>query len=158
MIQELVLPLSLTMSLISFSLVARWYALPWMLSVSLKTALTPILLFHSFRHIGMSFLLPGVTAEVLDSGFADPAAYGDLLAAALALLALLALRLEWSAATGLVWLFNIIGTLDLLNALFQGTQRVPPGHLGATHFLPAVIVLALLVTHYLVFRLLMRRG
>jgi hypothetical protein len=81
-------------------------------------ALMPLLLLHSFRHIGMAFLLPGVTATALDARFAIPAAYGDLLAAVLAFVAILALRQQWAAATPLVWLCNIVGTVDLLNALW----------------------------------------
>ncbi len=81
---ELIVPLSFTMSLVAFFLAAKWYAIPWIAAVSKKQALTPLLLFHSFRHIGLAFLLPGVTAEALDPGFANPAAYGDLIAAGLA--------------------------------------------------------------------------
>ncbi|MEE8225501.1 MAG: hypothetical protein V3R30_01675, partial [Kiloniellales bacterium] len=85
------------------------------------------------------------------------AAYGDLLAAVLALVALLALRLDWPIAVPLVWIFNIEGTLDLLNAVFQGLRYTPDGHLGATYFIPAVVVPALLVTHAIVFWLLLRK-
>ena len=102
----------------------------------------------------MAFLIPGVTSEVLDSRFANPAAYGDLLAAVLALIAIMALRRRWGMAIPLVWIFNIEGSLDLLNALFQGFRHTPAGHLGATYFIPAVVVPALLVTHFMVFRLL----
>ena len=153
---DLIVPLSLVMSLLSYILVARWYLMPWLVSVSRKRAFTPLLLFHSSRHIGMAFLIPGVTAQALDLRFANPA-YGDLLAAFLALLALLAVRMEWSFATILVWIFNIAGTVDLLNALMQGMKYNLPGDMGSTHFIPAVIVPALLVTHYLIFVLLIRR-
>lgn len=46
--------------------------------------------------------------------------------------------------------------MDLLNAVYQGLQFVPNGHLGAAYFIPILIVPALLVTHYFVFRLLLR--
>ena len=116
----------------------------------------PLLVFHSFRHIGLAFLIPGVTAEALDPRFANPAAYGDLLAAVLALAAIFALRFRAPLAIPLVWIFNIEGSVDLLNALFQGFRYTPDGHLGATYFIPAVIVPALLVTHVMVFVLLLR--
>jgi hypothetical protein len=158
MLSELILPLSLVMSLVSFSLIAKWYIIPWLNARSRSEALTPLLLFHSFRHIGLAFLIVGVTAQPLDPRFSDPAAYGDLLAAVLALIALVAVRGKWSAAMPLVWLFNILGLVDLINALFQGLRYVPNGHLGAAYFIPTVIVPALLVTHVLVFRLLLRRS
>jgi len=76
-------------------------------------ALTPLLLLHSFRHLGMAFLLPGVTATALDVRFANPAAYGDLIAALLALLALLALRLRWRLAIPVVRIFNMGGSVNI---------------------------------------------
>lgn len=149
------LPLSIVLSLVSFSLIGRWYVMPWLRSVPRVQALTPLLLLHSFRHLGMAFLLPGVTATALDVRFANPAAYGDLLAALLALLALLTLRLQWRLAIPLIRIFNVAGSVDLLNALWQGFQHVSPGQLGAMYVFPAVVVPALLVTHYLIYRLLL---
>jgi hypothetical protein len=148
------LPLNMALSLVSFSLMGRWYVMPWLRSVPRVEALTPLLLLHSLRHIGMTFLLPGVTATALDVRFANPAAFGDLLAALLAFAALLALRLRWRLAIPLVRIFNIVGSVDLLNALWQGFQHVSAGNLGATYFIPAVVVPALLVTHYMISRLL----
>ena len=150
------LPLSIVLSLVSYILIGRWYVMPWLRSVPRVQALTPLLLLHSSRHIGMAFLVPGVTAAALDPRFAIPAAYGDLLAAGLAFLALIAIRLRWAVAIPLVWIFNIEGTLDLLHALWQGFRHVPGGNFGATYFIPAIIVPALLVTHYMIFRLLLR--
>ncbi|HEY7708527.1 MAG TPA: hypothetical protein VIG57_00665, partial [Candidatus Entotheonella sp.] len=124
-------------------------------SVPRVQALTPLLLLHSFRHIGMAFLLPGVTATALDVHFANPAAYGDLLAALLAFGSLLALRLQWTLAIPLIRIFNIVGSVDLLNALWQGFQHIAAGNLGAMYFIPAVVVPALLVTHYMIYRLLL---
>jgi len=152
-----ILPMSMMLGLIVFSLVAKWYWMPKLLSQSFENALRPLLLLHSTRFIGMAFLIPGVTAEILDPRFANPAAYGDLLAALLALLALLALSLRWKIAVSLVWIFNTVGMIDLLNAVFQGIRFVPGGHMGATYFIPAVIVPALLVTHVMVFIILGKR-
>ena len=79
----------------------------------------------------MAFLITGVTSEPLDGRFSIPAAYGDLLAAALTLVALLALLLDWTVAIPLVWIFNVFGALDLLNALFQGLRYTADEQLGA---------------------------
>ncbi len=155
---DLILPLSIVMSLLSYSLIANWYVMPALASTPREKALTALLLPHSFRHIGMAFLIPGVTAEVLLPRFANPAAYGDLLAALLALLAIMALRWRWAAAIPFVWIFNIEGSLDLLNALYRGFRHIPEGDLGATYFIPAVIVPALLVTHFIVFKVLLKPG
>jgi hypothetical protein len=154
--RELILPLSLVFGLVAFGLTTHWCGMPWLQSVSRTRALTPLLLLHSVRYIGLAFLIPGVIAQALDAGFANPAAYGDLLAAVLALVALIAVRLGWSVATPLLWVFNIEGSLDRLNALWQGVQRVHVGALGVTYVIPTVAVPALLLTYVMMFILLER--
>ena len=122
-------------------------------------ALRPILVLHGFRYIGLVVLIPGVVSPQLASTvFARGLAYGDLAAATLSLLALAALHTR--LAQPLVWLFNIFGTLDLLNAFYQGNRislAQTPGLLGAGYFIPIFGVPLLLVTHVLVFRVLMRK-
>ena len=88
--------------------------------------------------------------------FARPAAYGDLIAAVLALVALAGLASKFGI--GLVWVFNLWGVADLLYAFYQGLIGVgiKPGQLGAAFFIPTLAVPLLFVTHVLVFRLLMR--
>ncbi|MGB5535907.1 MAG: hypothetical protein WBN08_08385 [Thiogranum sp.] len=61
----------------------------------------------------------------------------------------------WGLAIILVWVFNIVGTADLLNAL-RHVEAVPD--LGSTWYIPTFFVPMLLVTHFMVFaRLLGRR-
>jgi len=152
---ELFLPASIIMGIVTFSLIARWYIIPALAKTSLSQALIPLLLIHCFRYIGLAFLIPGVTSQPLDLRFANPAAYGDLLAGVLALLAVIALKCNWKIAIPAVWIFNVFGTLDLFNALFQGFRHTSSGHMGATYFIPTVAVPALLVTHYLIFQILL---
>jgi hypothetical protein len=59
----------------------------------------------------------------------------------------------------LVWVFNLWGTADLFYAFYQGLLGVgiKPGHLGAAYFIPTTVVPLLLITHGLVFRLLLWR-
>ncbi len=153
---DLILPLCMAMGLIAYGLIATWYVMPALRPLPQAKALMPLLLLHCFRFIGLAFLIPGVTSQPLDARFATPAAYGDLLAAGLAFLGILALRQRWRAAIPLVWVFNIEGTLDLLYAVTQGIRYTDDGTLGATFFIPAVAVPALLVTHAMVFIILLR--
>ena len=153
---ELFLPLTIVMSVVSFALIGSWYVWPALRSLSRTKALTPLLFLHTFRQIGLAFLITGVTAESLNPRFANPAAYGDLLAAVLALLAILALRFGWPFAILIVWVFNVEGFFDLVNALIQGFRHTPNGHFGATYFIPGFVVPALLVTHVMVFVILLR--
>ena len=148
--------LNFSLSLVAFSLIARWYVLPRLGAAPLRAALEPFLLLHSFRHIGLMFLASGAVKTTLPTAFAQPAAWGDLAASILAFVSLLALRRGWAGALGLVWVFNVVGTLDLFNAVGRGVMHDAAAGMGATFWIPSVVVPALLVTHVLVFVLLVR--
>ncbi len=150
--------ISVVLSFVTWGIVAARYLWPRLGALGRHDALRPLLTLHAFRFVGLAFLIPGVVAPELPAAFARPAAYGDLVAALLALGALLALRT--AAGIALVWVFNIWGTADLLYAFYQGLVGVgvAPGLLGATYFIPTVVVPLLFITHGLMFRLLLRRG
>src|SRR5215472_10920923 len=86
--------------------------------------LKPILLLHGFRFLGLAFVIPGIASPELPAAFAQPVAYGDLISAILALLALSALGTR--AATVVTWVFNIFGTADLLFAFYLGDRTSLP--------------------------------
>ena len=153
---NLILPISITFSLVTWSLIMYWYVHPVLKRYPVKQAIEPFLLLHSFRYIGLMFLVPGVTAEVLDSRFSHPAAYGDLLAAVLAFVAIAAIRLNADRALASVWVFNVLGAADLFNAVARGMLFTPDGALGAAYWIPATIVPLLLVTHAYIFILLIK--
>ena len=143
------------LSLVVWSLMAKWLLSPWLDHKTQQRALFWLTVPHAFRHIGMVFLVPGVVAHPLPESFATPAAYGDLVTGVLALIALIALRAGWGGALVLVWLFNIIGTVDLLNALRH--VNVAP-NFGAAWYIPTFLVPLLLVTHFMIFTRLLRRA
>ena len=150
----LILPVSITFSFVAWTLIMIWYVHPNIKTYPMEEVIVPLLLLHTFRYIGLMFLVPGVTTEILDTRFSHPAAYGDLIAAVLAFVALGAIRLHAPWALASVWIFNIWGTVDLLNAVARGIMYTPDGHLGATYWIPATIVPFLLVTHAYIFMLL----
>ncbi|MFQ5803962.1 MAG: hypothetical protein ACE5JQ_13795 [Candidatus Methylomirabilales bacterium] len=147
--------LQFLLSLIGYGLIAKWYVAPRLAALPLHDALIPLLFLHAFRHLGMVFLVPAVVAPTLPRGFALFAAYGDLLAGLLALLAIVALRNRWPLALALTWLFNIEGTVDLLNALRHAEVVT---HLGSAWYIPTMVVPALLVTHFMIFAMLLKRS
>lgn len=152
--------LSVLMSFVAFGLVTVLYLRPWLQRTPRDEALTALVVPHAFRFVGLSFLVPGVVSPSLPSAFAAPAAYGDLIAAILALVAVLALRARASWSLPMVWIFNVWGSLDLLDAIYQGRIGVgiDPRHLGAAFYIPTVVVPPLLILHGLIFWLLLRRG
>jgi hypothetical protein len=61
------------------------------------------------------------------------------------------------AGRPLVALFNIVGTLDLIDAITLATIYNAAPLMGPAYWIPAFWVPALLVTHYIVFLLLGKR-
>jgi hypothetical protein len=158
-IQEL-FGLSILMSFVASGLVTRLFIWPRLRVMARDDALLPLVVPHTFRFSGLSFLVPGVVSPALPSAFAAPAAYGDLVATILAIAAALALVRRASLAIVLVWLLNVWGTLDFLVAYYQGlvTVQLDARMLGAAFFIPTVFVPAALITHGLMFWLLVRPG
>jgi hypothetical protein len=148
--------LSIAFSLTAWTIAAARYIWPKLRDRQRAEALRPLLTLHSFRFLGLAFLVPGVVSPELPSTFAHAAAYGDVIAAILALLSLVALP----SATGVVlaWIFNVWGAFDLFNAFYQANHAgLAAGQLGATYFIPTLIVPLLLITHGLAFRILLQR-
>ena len=151
--------LSVLINFVASGIVAKLYLWPRLRGMRREEALLLLAVPHMFRFVGLSFLVPGVVSTSLSPDFARPAAYGDLAAALLAIIAVLALSTRMSWALPAVWVFNLWGTIDLLYAIYQGEigVRVGPGSLGAAFYIPTVLVPPLLVTHALIFWRLLRR-
>ena len=146
---------SVAFSLIAWGIVTARYIWPQLRFRQRAEALQPLLILHSFRFIGLAFLIPGVVSPDLPPAFAHSAAYGDIIAAVLALLSLLLLRS--AAGIAAAWIFSLWGSADLFNAFYQANHSgLLAGQLGAAFFLPTVIVPLLLITHGLAFRILLR--
>jgi len=143
-------------SFIAWGIVAAWYIWPQLRGRSRAEAMRPLLVLHSFRFVGLSFLVPGVVSPDLPAAWAEHAAYGDLIAAILALLSLAGLGSRLGMP--LVWVFNVWGFADLLYAFYDANRlALDPGQLGAGYFIVTVFVPLLLITHGLLFRLLLSR-
>ena len=141
--------LQFLLSLLAWGVIAGLLPSRWLSQKPRHEALLWLSLPHAFRHIGMVFLVPGVVHRPLPTGFANPAAYGDLATGVLALVAIVALRYRWSPALAIVWIFNVVGTIDLANAL-RHTDVAP--RFGAAWFIPTMLVPLLLVTHFMMFK------
>jgi len=146
---------SIAFSLIAWGIVTARYIWPDLRLRPRAEALRPVLILHSFRFIGLAFLIPGVVSPDLPTAFAHAAAYGDLIAAILALLS--QLLLPSAAGLTVAWIFSIWGSADILNAFYQANHAgLLAGQLGAAYFLPTLIVPLLLITHGLAFRILLQ--
>lgn len=151
------LGLSALASLIASIVCATTIVWPRVRTMPRSDGLVALVAPHLFlRFIGLSFLIPGVVSPTLPAAFAVPAAYGDLIAGALAIVAIIAVTKRLAAASALVWTFNVWGAADLLFAVLQGQRLgIEPGSFGATYFIPTAIVPPLLVLHALLFLVLL---
>ena len=89
---QLLFRTSVAFAFVAWAVVANLYIWPQLRTRSRIDALRPLLVLHAFRFIGLSFLVSGVVSPDLPIAFARDAAYGDIVAAILALAALARLR------------------------------------------------------------------
>lgn len=151
--------ISYAVAFLACAFIATWYVWPAIKDRPPKVALTPLLLYACLRVNGLMFLMPGLVSPDLPKAFAVPTAYGDLTAASLALIALWPVRSERTVAIPMVWLFNIVGTLDLIYANISSLKdHVDPTYLGVSYYLAVLNVPAMLVVHMLIFAYLLRRS
>ena len=151
--------LSVAGAFLTSAVVAAIYVWPALRAMPRYDALRLLAAFNAFRFLGMNFMVAGFVSSELSPDFAGQVGWGDLIAATLALVAMAALSWRWSIAVPMVWIFNVWGTLDLLNAYYMGVTKIQdPGLFGAGIYIPAVYVPLLLVSHVLVFMILLGAG
>jgi hypothetical protein len=146
---------SIGFGIVAWGAICLRYVWPRIRSLPLE-GVRPILHIHLFRYMGLAFFVPGVVGPNLPAAFAAPAALGDLVATALAWVALLAGASRYARVA--IWVFSLWGSADLLFAYYQGAIGVgiEPASLGAAWFIPTVVAPLLLWTHVLVFAVLVR--
>jgi hypothetical protein len=155
MLPQLCFFASIAFSAIAWGNVTARYIWPQLRDRPWAEALRPILVLHSFRFLGLAFLVPGVVSSDLPPAFAQSAAYGDIIAAILASLTLLALSTR--AGMVMAWIFNLWGSVDILRAFYEANAHgLQAGQLGAAYFIPTLIVPLLLITHGVAFWILLR--
>ena len=155
MLPQLYFFVSIAFSFVAWGIVAFSYIWPALRHRPRADALRPLLILHSFRFMGLAFLVPGVVSADLPAAFAQAAAFGDIIAAMSALLALL--LLPRGAGVVAAWIFNLWGSADILNTFYQANHAgLLAGQLGAAYFIPTFVVPLLLITHGLAFRILLQ--
>jgi hypothetical protein len=151
--------LSVIGALFASFVVAKLYVWPALRSLPRDNALRILTSLHAFRFLGMNFMMIGFVSPALSSAVGSQIAWGDFIAAVLALFSIVALTRRWAFAIPIVWIFNLWGTADLLNAYYKGvTQVADVGLFGAGIYIPALFVPILLTAHMLAFMLLLKGG
>lgn len=139
-----------------------WGFRPALLQQGRDAHLKVLLPIHFFRFFGLTAMLPGIF-DLTPAGFSQNYLFqimaGDVLVATLALIAFALFQRRSPLRIGFAWLFNVIGTLDYLNAAVRVTPSIhdanilgPFGWIILTVFLPAW-----LVSHLAIFAVLASR-
>lgn len=151
-----------TFGLAGFAMV-YWSLRPRLLMQGRDAHLKALIPIHFLRYFGLTAMLPGVF-NLAPAGFSEGYLFqimaGDVLVAALALIAFALVQTGSPARIGFAWLFNIIGTLDYLNAAARVTPAIHDANiLGPLGWLVITVLLpAWLVSHLAIFAVLTMRG
>jgi hypothetical protein len=139
-------------------------AWPRLTRVPRAVALIILLLPHLLRHLGLGLLVPEVVGPDMPRQFAEPVAYGDLAAEILAIMAVLALRVDWIRNRSLsplsrllCWAFSLVGLVDIGFAFGLGARYDVYQYLGAQWFVTVVWGPVLVITHLAIVVLLTKR-
>jgi hypothetical protein len=142
-----------SLSLLVYGLLAKFIWWDYLKSQSPGKADAFLLLPHTFRHLGLLVLVPEVVGEsVTKTAFAVMLAYGDAVVAPLALIAMWLWFSGSKNAKGFTWLFSIIASLDLVNAIY-GALTLPVFNfsIGAFWIVLTCLVPLLIVTQIMIF-------
>jgi len=150
-----IMAFNLALSTVIFYWAARIYLMPKLKEISAATIFVPILILHSLRQLGLMFMASGAVYEGMPPQFAYPAGIGDFISALLALFALYAIRQDKPFKIAAMWVFNVVGTIDLAFAISMATLHNASPYMGASYWIPSFWVPAFLVTHYIVFKKLL---
>lgn len=147
--------LQLLTSVCVFSIIAVCYVAPSLIKRPFNSALIVLLWVHVPRYVGMTLLVKGMIDPQLPAEFTSRAAYGDLLAAAMALVSIFALHRNWRFAVPLVWATNTFGFADLLIGI-RGVVSldVPSFNLETFWYVYVFYAPLVLVSHTMIFMVL----
>ena len=146
-----------TFSTVLYSLVAKWYVWPAVRKAPVAPALVPLFLVHVLRYLPSSAFAPGQVGPTVPMDAMRTIAYGDLLSAALALVAAVFLWYRWSGAIGIAWIVNIVTALDWLNAGFTAASRELVTYpMGGNWYIINYYVPLIGVVHVVIFARLLR--
>lgn len=144
-----------SIGLVVYAFIFFWYVQPSLSKLPFEKAVLPMLLLHVFRFAGFTLLVvdqvdPSISREALSA-----IAYGDLLAAISALIAALALRGRSGLAVPLIWVFTLIGFVDIVNVVRIAINiDLFNKYIGVMWFVAIWFFPTLLIAHiYIVYRL-----
>jgi hypothetical protein len=115
--------LAMTLSLAVMAAAAAWYVAPWLKVADWATGLSALLWVHAFRYVALQIFSAQQFGFAVSDAGRNQIAYGDVIAALLALSAIVALRYGSRLAVPILWLFVAEAGLDLLNSTIVGMRE-----------------------------------
>ena len=152
---EIVFNLQMTMGLVFWGLVAWFFVLPKLYTMTFANALLVPLTIAALRFHGTNFLVPEINIG-LSEAFGKPAAYGDLAVCLLAILAAVTIKLGVKAGPMIAWAYGILGALDFANGFYLGNANDMPHHLGPTWFMVTYEAPLEIMAIFVLFRVLLK--
>jgi hypothetical protein len=150
--------LQFTLSLIIFSLIAKWYITPALNKLKPYDALALLFLVHTLRYLPSTAFAPGQIGSDVPMEAMSRIAFGDLTSAILALVAVMFLRYRWPGALTVAWVVNIVASLDWLYASFLAASNQLINHsLGGNWYIVHYYVPVIGVIHVMIFMRLLKR-
>ena len=149
--------LQMVLSLAAWGSIALWLVVPYVRTLPKRRALLLLLIPQMFRHIGVTLLVPGVVSPDIPAAFALPTAIGDTTTQLLAVLTIACLHQGWRYAFPMAWVTNTFGLIDLLLNGGRAALTGAIAYLHAAWFVPTFLVPLMVVSHLLVFWVLLRR-
>lgn len=147
--------IQITLSIFVFALMAKWYIAPRLARLSLEKALIPLLWVNVFRYIPLALFAPEQVSADIPQMTLSLIAYGDLISAILAFVAIIFLVYRIPGALFAVWLFLLVGVTDMLivmtHAISIQLYLYPLGfnwYIVAL-YVPMVLISQMMIAYYL---------
>lgn len=149
---QLLFGIQFTLSLVISGLVAKWYIAPALNKRPMQAALVPLFLVHTLRYLPSSGFAPGQVDPNIPMNALAGIAYGDLVSALLALIAVVFLHSGWRGAIIVAWVVNVITSLDWLNAGYlAASSRMVTYGMGGNWYIINYYVPVIGVIHVMIF-------
>lgn len=153
-----VLGIQFTLSLIAFTLIARWHVAPRLAGISPEAALVPLLWVQVFRFAPLALYAPGQVDPRIPGDVAAAIGFGDLISGLLALVALVWVKRRLPGALALVWLFSGVGIGDLVVATAKAVRaHMYAFAMGWNWYILNFYVPLLIASHVMILQILLRR-
>ena len=148
----LIINIQAILGTISILLAFKWWIQPRVSKLPIYAALLPFVFLNTFRYLGLMFMTENQFYGGFPSDFLTTVGLLDMTTSILAIIAAIALKNKWTNALSLVWVFNIVGFLDLASAFPQFfSLKLYDQDLGVIWLMFVTYGLTTLLSHFYIF-------